>query len=187
MWVMHFTPSNRRCIANTVDLHARLNSDRLYPHGKWCAWTGGAFFNWLFVKGTMVSAECYYVTLEYLWRAHNFCAFRISYEMLSAGVVLIHDNAHLHMGNVIKSMLQKCNVWEVFDHLPYSPDLGPSHFYLFPYLKKFLFRLNFLTGKGMQTTVVCWLYSQVADFNDTELQKFILWYDKCYNSGGYYV
>jgi transposase len=34
-------------------------------------------------------------------------------------------------------MLEHFN-WELFDHPPYSPDLAPSNYYLFTYLKNWL-------------------------------------------------
>jgi histone-lysine N-methyltransferase SETMAR len=50
-------------------------------------------------------------------------------------------------------MLQHFN-WELFDHPPYIPDLAPSHYHLFTYLKNWLesqrFNNNELT-KGVKT------------------------------------
>ena len=57
--------------------------------------------------------------------------------MLSAGVVLLHDNARSHKARRSTHLLLEFS-WEVCNHPPYSPDLAPSDFHLFLRLKKFL-------------------------------------------------
>ena len=47
--------------------------------------------------------------------------------MLTAGVVLLHDNAHPHTTQSTAAVLSKF-CCELFDHPPYSPDLAPSDF-----------------------------------------------------------
>ncbi len=51
------------------------------------------------------------------------------------GVMLHHDNAPSHTCNLTTSYLQEQNV-SLLPHPPYSPDLAPSDFYLFPKIKK---------------------------------------------------
>ena len=50
---------------------------------------------------------------------------------------LLHDNASSHMCEVVKSFLASEKV-KVLNHPPYSPDLSPCDFFLFPRLKKML-------------------------------------------------
>ena len=105
--------------------------------------------------------------------------------MLSAGVVLLHDNARPHTARWPTHLLQEFS-WEVFNHHPpYSPDLAPSNFQLFLRLKKFLSgqRQRFHNDRetGMSVTQ---LKSQAADFYDTGIQKLVPRHDKCLNSGG---
>ena len=52
-------------------------------------------------------------------------------------VHLLHDNASSHKCEVVKSFLASEEV-KVLNHLPYSPDLSPCDFFLFPRLKKML-------------------------------------------------
>ena len=54
-----------------------------------------------------------------------------------SGVHLLHDNASSHKCEVVKSFLASEKV-KVLNHLPYSPDLSPCDFFLFPRLKKML-------------------------------------------------
>ena len=62
-----------------------------------------------------------------------------------SGVHLLHDNASSHKCEVVKSFffffffffLSSENLI-VLNHPPYSPDLSPCDFFLFPRLKKML-------------------------------------------------
>ncbi|GBM72519.1 hypothetical protein AVEN_263464-1 [Araneus ventricosus] len=57
--------------------------------------------------------------------------------MLNDGVILLHDNARPHTARKTQELLQKFK-WEVWSHPPYSPDLAPSDYFLFPELKEHL-------------------------------------------------
>jgi hypothetical protein len=57
--------------------------------------------------------------------------------MLTSSVVLLHDNARPHTAARFRPLLEHFN-WELFEHLPYSPDLAPSDYDLFAYLKNWL-------------------------------------------------
>ena len=52
-----------------------------------------------------------------------------------SGVHLLHDNASSHKREVVKSFLASEKV-KVLNHPPYSPDLSPCDFFLFPSLRK---------------------------------------------------
>ena len=54
-----------------------------------------------------------------------------------SGVHLLHDNPSTHKCEVIKYFLASEKV-KVLNHPPYSPDLSPCDFFLFPRLKKML-------------------------------------------------
>ena len=56
-------------------------------------------------------------------------------ELLSKGVVLLHDNARPHTDAHTAETLRKLK-FEVMAHPPYSPDLVPSHYHLFSPLKE---------------------------------------------------
>ena len=54
-----------------------------------------------------------------------------------SGVHLLHDNTSSHKCEVVKSFLASEKV-KVLNHPPYSPNLSPCDFFLFPRLKKIL-------------------------------------------------
>ena len=60
------------------------------------------------------------------------------------GVRLRHDNASSHKVAIVREYLKQEKVVEL-PHPPYSPDLAPCEFFLFPRLK------NHLAGRKCQT------------------------------------
>lgn len=56
---------------------------------------------------------------------------------LSKKVFLFHDNARPHSARETRALLEQFE-WNVYGHPPYSPDLAPSDFLLFPQLKHHL-------------------------------------------------
>jgi histone-lysine N-methyltransferase SETMAR len=57
--------------------------------------------------------------------------------LLTAGVILLHDNAKLHTTPATVNHIAIFGL-EHLDHTPYSPDLAPSNFRFFPTLKRTL-------------------------------------------------
>jgi len=66
--------------------------------------------------------------------------------------VLHHDNAPAHTWLSVREFLAKKNI-PVLPHPPYSPDLAPCDFYLFPKLKLKLKGHHFGTTENIQQTV----------------------------------
>jgi histone-lysine N-methyltransferase SETMAR len=54
--------------------------------------------------------------------------------MLTSNAVLPLDNTYLHTATPTQALMRHIN-WKLFDHPPYSPDLAPSDYHLFTYLK----------------------------------------------------
>jgi transposase len=79
--------------------------------------------------------------------------------MLTSSVVLPHDNVHPHTntGTRTQALLEHFN-WELFDHPPYSPDLTPSNYHLFTYLKNWL-RSQHFKNNELTEGVKMWLTS----------------------------
>jgi hypothetical protein len=69
--------------------------------------------------------------------------------MLTYGV---HDNVHPDTAAHTQVLLQHFN-WELFHHPPYSPDLAPSNYHLFIYLKKWLGSQCFNNSKELMEAV----------------------------------
>jgi histone-lysine N-methyltransferase SETMAR len=85
-----------------------------------------------------------------------------------------------------RALLELLN-WELFDHPPYSPDLAPSDYHLFTYLKNWLRSQTFNSDEKLMESVKTWLSSQAVDFFDTGAKKSIPRYEECFNFGGDYT
>jgi hypothetical protein len=75
--------------------------------------------------------------------------------------VLLLENGRPHTA----ALLEHFN-WELFDHLFYSPDLAPSDYHLFTYLKNW-FGSQRSNNNEFTESVKTWLSPQAADFLDT--------------------
>uniref|UniRef100_A0A1B6IFY2 Histone-lysine N-methyltransferase SETMAR n=1 Tax=Homalodisca liturata TaxID=320908 RepID=A0A1B6IFY2_9HEMI len=106
--------------------------------------------------------------------------------MLSAGVVLLHDNARPHSANRTQELITSFG-WEQLDHPPYNPDLAPSDYHLFLHLKTHLAGKRHSNDEEVKMSVQQWLSSLAASFFDDTIQKLIPRYDKCLNNNGNYV
>jgi histone-lysine N-methyltransferase SETMAR len=92
--------------------------------------------------------------------------------MLTSGVVLLHDNACPHTAAHTRALLEHFNL-ELFDHSSCSPDLAPSNYHLFTYLKNWLRSQRFKNNEELMEGVKTSLNSQAAVFFDTGIQKLI--------------
>ena len=68
-----------------------------------------------------------------------------------SGVHLLHDNASSHKC-VVKSFLASEKV-KVLHHPPYSPELSPCDFFLFPRLKKMLSGKKYTSRSSLGSTI----------------------------------
>ncbi|UYV79918.1 hypothetical protein LAZ67_18001073 [Cordylochernes scorpioides] len=75
--------------------------------------------------------------------------------LLSRKVLLVHDNARPRAAQTTQTLLENSK-WEFFTHPPYSPDLAPSDFHLFPALKLHLGGKHFANDDEVQAEVNHW-------------------------------
>lgn len=75
---------------------------------------------------------------------------------------LLHDNAHSHNATIVKQFLAKKSVTVLY-HPPYSPDLAPVDYFLFPKVKSNLKGRCFDTISDIQNNVTSELKSIPAD------------------------
>ena len=68
------------------------------------------------------------------------------------GVHLLHDKASPHKCEVVKSFLASEKV-KVLNYPPYSPDLSPCDFFLFPRLKKMLSGNKYTSISSLGSTI----------------------------------
>jgi hypothetical protein len=80
-------------------------------------------------------------------------------SLFSDGVVLLNDNAWLHMVHKTQDLLQNFRLATLYYHL-YRPDLGPSHFHLFPVFKEYLSGYCFTCDEDIKHATITWLTQQ---------------------------
>jgi len=66
---------------------------------------------------------------------------------VTKGVLFLHDNAPAHRALATQKKLAYVD-FHCLDHPPYSPDLAPSDYHLFPGLKKTIERSPFFVRSG---------------------------------------
>ena len=71
---------------------------------------------------------------------------------LTRGVLLLQDNAPAHTSQVAMPAATECG-FDALPYSPYSPDMAPSDFYLFPKLKTNLRGTQFGSKEGVIAAV----------------------------------
>ena len=90
-------------------------------------------------------------------------------------IKLLHDNAPPHKSATVQEYLKESGL-NVLDHPPYSPDLSPCDFWLFPTLKEMLAGHRFESHCGIGSVVYqCLQHIPKEDYR-VAFQK---WVDRC--------
>ncbi len=142
---------------------------------------GPLLIEWM-PKGTTINAPRYVDTLMQL---HKNIKNRRRGK-LSAGVVLLHDNAKPHTAKLTQSILNTLNL-EVLIHPPYSPDLSPCDYAVFGSLKKHLEGKRFSTDDEVKKAVKEWMLQVGAKFWRDVIYKLPQRWEKCIARNGDYV
>ena len=91
------------------------------------------------------------------------------------GIKLLHDNAPAHKSAAVQEYLKESGL-NVLDHPPYSPDLSPCDFRLFPKLKEMLAGYHFESCCGIGSAVYqCLQHIPKEDYR----AAFQKWVDRC--------
>ena len=91
------------------------------------------------------------------------------------GIKLLNDNAPAHKSATVQKYLKDSGL-DVLDHLPYSPDLSPCDFWLFPRLKEMLAGHRFESRCGIGSAVYqCLQHIPKEDYR----AAFWKWVDRC--------
>jgi len=102
------------------------------------------------------------------------------------GVLFLHDNAPAHGALATQKKLAYLG-FQFLDHPPYSPDLAPLDYHLFPGLKTHLIGHHFSSDAEVIAAVETWLDGQPSEFLLSGLQKLEQRAKKCIELCGEYV
>ena len=89
-------------------------------------------------------------------------------EMGIRGMRLHWDNARPHFSRLTQSVIGRLGV-SIVPHPPYSPDLAPSDFFLFGYLKNLMKGEKFLDRSTLETKI----WDLMAQIPETTFQKVV--------------
>ena len=101
--------------------------------------------------------------------------------------VLFHaDNAPVHKSVIAMAKLNELQ-FELLPHAPYSPDLAPSDYFLFPYLKKWLSGQRFSNDEEAISAVNGYFEEQDSSYYKKGIELIEHRWEKCIELKGDYV
>ena len=100
--------------------------------------------------------------------------------------LLLHDNEPAYRSHVGQAATLESG-FEEMHHPPYSPDLTPSGYHLFPNLKQHLRGQRFSTDDELKYATEEWLQEQSELFYFTGIEKLRQRYKLCIDKDGDYV
>ena len=100
--------------------------------------------------------------------------------------LLLQDNAPPHRAGVTMATIEECGL-QLLEHPPYSPDLAPSDFFLFPEMKRQLKGRRFEDRNEICAVTEEWLLAQPPHFYFEGLFKVKNRWQKCISLDGGWV
>jgi len=133
-------------------------------------------------EGCTVNAEYYKGVLDHLIS----CIQRVHSALYrTRGFFLLHDNAPAHSAAKIRQFLTQKQV-ATLNHPPYSPDLSPPNYFLFPKVKLQLKGARFDTIEEIQKAVTDQLNKIHAEDFSNAMKKLETHANLCITSNGSY-
>jgi len=97
---------------------------------------------------------------------------------VTTGVLFLHDNVPAHRALATQKKVAYLG-FQCLDHPPYSPDLAPLDYHLFPGLEKQLKGRHFSSDAEAIAAAETWLDGQPSEFFLSDLQKLERRANKC--------
>jgi len=132
-------------------------------------------------RNTTVNSEYYKGLLEHL--RNSVC--RKQPEKWANGFILHHDNAPCHTSFLVQQFLSNKNI-TVCPLPPYSPDLAPCDFWLFPKVKMTMKGKHFESIQDIEATMTAQLKTLVKEDFQNCFRKWQEHWNKCVWSKGEY-
>lgn len=132
--------------------------------------------------GKTITGEYYSCLLDQL--NSNICERRPS--LAKKKIIFLQDNAPAHKSVIAMAKLKDLH-FELLEHPPYSPDLAPSDFHLFPNLKRFLRGKRFSSNEEAIATVNNYFDGLPENHFRDGINKLADRWNKCIELLGEYV
>lgn len=136
-----------------------------------------------FLEGQRTITGAYY---EQVLRKLNQELIKKRPGKLHRRILFHHDNAPAHSCKLSRAVLREFR-WELLSHPPYSPDLAPSDFFLFPKLKENIKGTRWESILEVKQAVKTWFDQNDPTFYREGLERWFHRMFKCYDLDGAYV
>ena len=105
--------------------------------------------------------------------------------LISTGVIFHHDNTSAHISYHVLSTIRNLR-YELLRHPPYSPDLAPSDYYLFPLLKEYFKARRYEDRSALASSIHQCLNGLSEDDFTAAIQQLPEPWRKCISVDGRY-
>ena len=112
-------------------------------------------------------------------------ALRKKRPALLENLIFHQDNAPVHKAHVTMDLLAKLG-YPLLEHPPYSPDLAPCDFAIFPTLKKFMRGTHYEDILEIKQTAVLKLRSFQPSFFRNTFENWVKRHELCIEHNGAY-
>jgi histone-lysine N-methyltransferase SETMAR len=150
-----------------------------------CIWWDqkGVIYYELLKPGETITGDRYRLQLIRLSQALR--EKRPEYAERHRKVILLHDNARLHVAVAVKNYLETLK-WDVLPHPAYSPDLAPSDYHLFRSMQNALAGHRFTSSVEIENWVGSWIRSKDEEFFRRGIRMLPERWEKVIASDGQY-
>lgn len=187
-WIHHYTPESNRQSATWLEPgesrqkrpKTQTSAGKVMASIFWDA-HGIILIDYL-EKGRTITGDYYVALLDRL----NDEIKKKRPHMTKKKVLFHHDNAPAHSSLKAMAKLNELR-YELLPHPPYSPDLAPSDYYLFPNLKRWLQGKRFYSNEEVEFETDAYFEGLGADHYKKGIEMLEDRWMKCISLEGNYV
>lgn len=187
-WIHHYTPETGQHAAQWVEPgevapkrpKTQQSAGKVLASVFWDA-KGIIFIDYL-EDGRTINADYYVALLDRL----NEDLKKKRKVTQRKTILFLHDNAPAHKSYKATTKLEQLG-YELILHPPYSPDLAPSDYYLFPNLKRWLQGKRFYSNEEVEWETDAYFGRFTSDYYSKGIQMLEERWNKCIALKGDYV
>lgn len=187
-WIHHYTPESKEATKEWVARHeippkrprTQQSAGKVLASVFWDS-SGILFIDYL-EKGKTINSDYY---CELLDRLKDEYTKKRSY-LSKKKPIFLQDNAPAHKSVKTMAKLHELR-FELLPHPPYSPDLAPSDYYLFPNLKRWLRGQRFSTNEEVEWETDAYFEGLEQDYYSKGIAMLEKRWIKCIELKGEYV
>ena len=190
-WVVYNVKRKRSWSKKDEPAESTLKAERFHQKkvmlSVWWDFKGIVFFFFFFFEllpdNTTINSEVYCHQLDKL----NDSLKQKRPELINRkGVVFHQDNARPRTSLLTRQKLLQLG-WDILPHSPYSPDLAPSDYYLFPFLQNLLDGKTFTSNEEVKNHLDQFFASKEQKFYERGIMLLPERWQKILDQNGQYI